>query len=70
MARVRAQTQIPRIAFVAIAVCFVHLAVWDLRHADVVVISEFLSGITAMAMLCGLVVVCAMVNYCNTLVMS
>jgi len=53
---------------VAIAVCFINLAVWDLRHADVVVISEFLSGNTAMAFFCGLVIVKAMVNYFNTLV--
>jgi hypothetical protein len=41
-----------------------------MRHADVVVISEFLSGNTAMAVFCGLVVVFAMVNDCNTLVVA
>lgn len=68
MARGRAQTQIALVALVAIAVCFINTAVCDLRHTDVVVISEFLSGNTSMAVLSELVVVIAMVNYFSTLV--
>jgi len=48
----------------------INTAVWDLRHTDVVVISKFLSGYTAMAFSCGVVVVFAMVNDRNTLVKS
>jgi hypothetical protein len=44
--------------------------VWDLRHTDVVVISKFLSGYTAVAVPCGVVVIFAMVDGRNTLVKS
>jgi len=49
-------------------VCFINLAVWDLRHTDVVVISQFLGGYTAVAVTCGVVVLFAMVDDRNTLV--
>ena len=70
MALGRAQTQVPVCAFVAFLVCFINLAVWDLRHTDVVVMSECLSGCTAMAVPCGVVVLGAVVNHRNTLVKS
>lgn len=41
-----------------------------MRHTDDVVISECLSGYTAMAFFSGEVVVFAMVNYRNTLIES
>jgi len=48
----------------------INLALWDLRHTDVLVISKFLSGYTAVAVPCGVVVVFAMVDNRNTLVKS
>jgi len=41
-----------------------------LRHTDVVVIRKFLSGYTAVAVPCGVVVIFAMVDGRNTLVKS
>jgi len=70
MALGRAQTQVPVCAFVAFGVCFLNLAEWNLRHTDVVVMSECLSGCTAMAVPCGVVVLGAVVNHRNTLVKS
>ena len=48
----------------------INLALWNLRHTDVVVISKFLSGYTAVAVPCGVVVIFAMVDGRNTLVKS
>jgi len=46
------------------------MAVRDLRYTDVIVLGKFLSGYTAMAISCCVVVLFALVNDRNTLIKS
>ena len=70
MARGRTETEVFGLAFLTIAVCFIHFAVVDCWHADVVVISKCLKVDTSLAVFCGVVVIFAMVNFRNTLIKS